>query len=147
MFELICSLCKRRPHIRPLTQAHYPDAHKIFKESFEFPDEEFRAIWNSRIEETCGYFVGYKLVAFAVIVKRKGAKFIYFLATAPEHRGKGIGSKILKHILAKVTSIYLYPISDRLISWYKNHGFYESSSGYYVYNTYFTRRSSRYLRF
>lgn len=135
--------------IHPLTQEHYSDVCKIYEESFNVEDfslKDFEEIWNNRVKDTCGYFLDSKLVAFAIIVERKKIKYLYFFGVTPELRGKGIGSKMLKHILEKVPSIYLWPISNRLTQWYEAHGFHHSSSGYYNYHKYGTRLNVNSLR-
>ena len=134
--------CWLKSPIRPLTQKHYSDVCKIYQDSFnieDYPLKDFREVWDKRVEETCGYFIDDKLVAFAIIIERQNIKYLYFFACSPELRGKGIGTKMLKHILEKVPSIYLWPISNRITKWYEAHGFHHSSSGYYNYHKYGTR--------
>lgn len=134
--------CAQKSPIRPLTQQDYSDICNIYEDSFDveqYPLEDFEEVWNSRVKETCGYFIDSKLVAFAIIVERKKIKYLHFFGVTPELRGKGIGTKILKHILEKVPSIYLWPISSRLTKWYESHGFNHSCSGYYNYHKYGTR--------
>ena len=128
--------------IRPLTQEDYYEVCKIYEESFdteEYPLKDFKEVWDQRVHETCGYFIDSKLVAFALIIEKKNVNYLCFLAASPEMRGKGIGTKMLKHILEKVPSIYLWPISTRLTKWYEAHGFNHSSSGYYNFHKYGTR--------
>lgn len=141
--------CARKSPIRPLTQKDYPDVCKIYEESFnveEYPLKDFEEVWNSRVEETCGYFIDSKLIAFAIIIERKKIKYLHFFGVTAGLRGKGIGTKILKHILEKVPSIYLWPMSSRLTKWYEAHGFHHSSSGYYNYHKYGTRLNLNSLR-
>lgn len=135
--------------IRPLTQEHYSDVCKIYENTFDtqkFPLIEFKEVWDKRVEETCGYFMDSKLVAFALITEKRNIKYLYFFATAPTLRGQGIGTRMLKHILEKVPSIYLWPISTRVTKWYEAHGFHHSSSGYYNFHKYGTRLHLNSLR-
>ena len=82
----------------------------------------------------------------AIIIEKKEIKYLYFFGVTSELRGKGIVTKMLKHILEKVSSIYLWPISTRLTQWYEAHGFHHSSSGYYNYHKYGTRLNLNSLR-
>ena len=132
--------------IAPLTQAHYSDVCRVFEDSFDikrFPLEEFKTIWDMRAEESCGYFIDNKLIGIAVIINRKTIKYLYFFGIDHSLRGKGIGSKMLQHILDKVSNLYLWPINERLQSWYETHGFYPSSSGYYVFSKLQLQRKAR----
>jgi GNAT superfamily N-acetyltransferase len=151
MFSFPCA-CLRRfaiPRILPLREQDYSDVCKIFKDCFdleEFPYTQFKEIWDSRVKETCGYFLNCKLVAFAIVIEKRKIKYLYFFGVTPELQMNGIGTKILKHILEKVPSIYLWPISDRLKRWYERHGFYRTSSGYYNYHKYRTRKNLNSLK-
>lgn len=141
--------CLPKSPIRPLTQEDYSDVCKIYEECFDiekYPLKDFEEVWDRRVKETCGYFIDSKLVAFAIVIERQKIKYLYFFGVKCELRGKGIGTKMLKHILEKVSSIYLWPISTRLTQWYEAHGFHHSSSGYYNYHKYGTRLNSDSLR-
>jgi len=134
-------LCKRNG-IYPLTQDEYPDVCQIFEKTFDvkqFPMTEFKKIWDNRDEETCGYFISNKLVGFSIVGEKKKAKYLHFLAVLPDNQGNGIGTLMLRYILKKVFSIYLWPMNERLKPWYEKQGFYHSHSGYYVFNNYPTR--------
>ena len=135
--------------IHPLTQKDYSDVCKIYEDCFDvekYPLKDFEEVWDKRMEETCGYFINSKLVAFALIIEKKKIKYLCFFGVTSALRGKGIGTKMLKHILEKVPSIYLWPISDRLTQWYEAHGFHHSSSGYYNFHKYGTRLNLNSLR-
>ena len=136
----------RKQGIHPLTQSDYKDVCAIFKESFdisEFPLKELDKVWAQRVEETCGWFDTHgKLAGFAIVIpKHKTLKYLYFFGVYVHVRGQGVGTAILRHILEKVPSIYLWPISDRLKAWYMSHGFYPTGSGgdYYAFHKYNTR--------
>jgi ribosomal protein S18 acetylase RimI-like enzyme len=139
----------RKPPIRPLRQEHFSAVCKIYEECFDvekYPLKDFENVWHKRVEETCGYFIDSKLVAFAIVIEKQEIKYLYFFGVTSELRGKGIGTKVLKHILEKVSSIYLWPISTRLTQWYEAHGFHHSSSGYYNFHKYGTRLNLNSLR-
>ena len=141
--------CTRKSPIRPLTQEHFSDICKIYEECFDiekYPLKDFVNVWHKRVEETCGYFIDSKLVAFAIVIEKQEIKYLYFFGVTSELRGKGIGTKMLKHILERVSSIYLWPITTRLTQWYEAHGFHHSSSGYYNYHKYGTRLNLNSLR-
>lgn len=135
--------------IRTLTQEHFSDVCKIYEECFDvtkYPLKDFVNVWHRRVKESCGYFINYKLVAFAIVIEKQEIKYLYFFGVTETLRGKGIGTKVLKHILERVSSIYLWPISTRLTQWYEAHGFHHSSSGYYNYHKYGTRLNLNSLR-
>jgi hypothetical protein len=146
MLEYILSFISYSKHgIHPLTQSDYKDVCEIFKDSFDtekIPLKNFLAIWEQREEETCGWFDSYgKLLGFAIIVNHSGKKYLEFLGVYESERNRGIGSCLLKYILAleSIPSIYLWPISERLKTWYIRNGFYHTSSGYYAFHKYNTR--------
>jgi GNAT superfamily N-acetyltransferase len=66
-----------------------------------------------------------------------------YFALAPEVRGTGIGTSILKDILKKCYdengSIHLCPAKEELEAWYERNGFRWSNKNYYVFHSYATR--------
>ena len=81
---------------------------------------------------TYGVRDGDKIIGFGVTTpSSSGGTSLDYLYVDRNHRGKGVGSAILEHIKSKDGNISLYTDKDRLIRFYKKHGF-EPESYYAV---------------
>jgi GNAT superfamily N-acetyltransferase len=90
----------------------------------EFPsidDIDFATAWSSiDLCSSMGLYYNSTLVGFGLV----SAGSIAFLTLHKDHRGGGNGTRLLNAIQATCDELTLKPVNcDRVISWYKRHGF------------------------
>jgi ribosomal protein S18 acetylase RimI-like enzyme len=132
--------------IRPLTAEHTKSVNDIYHSAFDvlFP---LHRLWKYRnCELSCGIFTREgDLLGFALVIDN----YVQYLAVHDSFQGMGIGSILLRKILAicieKGESIYLSPLDD-VVGWYCKHGFYGTKHGELVFHTHNTRRQWLFLR-
>jgi GNAT superfamily N-acetyltransferase len=132
-----------------LTEKNKEAVREIYASSF--PDlslEDLEISWDYRSKaDSIGFWYKSKLIGFAIAsyhTRSGGSLYIDYFAIHKDHRGKGIGSEIIKGFLSTIQgSVHLFPINEDLAHWYEQNGFKESNKGYYVYHTYPTRNRMR----
>jgi GNAT superfamily N-acetyltransferase len=148
-------------HSAPITPFDMPKMLAIFKKSFTediCTVKDFINSWECRskehsrifyINEGCIFPVK-KTIGFVICTfyERNGdSMYMNYFALAPEVRGTGIGTSILKDILKKCYdengSIHLCPAKEDLEAWYERNGFRWSNKNYYVFHSYGTRAQGK----
>jgi GNAT superfamily N-acetyltransferase len=131
--------------IRPLKQTNYTVTKRLFQEAFNMSEDPyFITAWRKRnIDATLGYWIHGTLVGAAIV----SAGCLHYIYIHNEHRGGGVGTKLLKAVLTACPNIYLTPIDDLDIRrWYVENGFhlYTEIGAYriYVRHTHDLRRKS-----
>lgn len=133
---------------RVLTSKDKAAVSSLFEKCFELPLEDLSVSWNYRSRShSFGFWKSDVMVGFVLgsYHRRSGSSlYIDYFALDEAVRGNGIGTQILQAFLANFEgSVHLFPISSDIASWYRRNGFRNSNKGYYVYNTYNLRSSSK----
>ena len=122
--------------IAPLTEHDYAQVEAIFLRTFPRTDDaDFTAAWRTK---ECNYSLGLyhkaTLVGFAITcldtvsaAQQQQAR-LWFIAVDSAHRAAGAGTQLLTAVIdvveAASLSLALTPDNDeRVINWYKRHGF------------------------
>ena len=110
--------CKADAHIKPLSLAHKKQIFHISDEAFygnhnRYTDDVFLKKYCKKIHRAwmvnsiqgfadyhCGYFQGKDLLGFGTLHFRKGHSVIGLVAAAKRYRGQGIGSSIVRALMA-----------------------------------------------
>jgi ribosomal protein S18 acetylase RimI-like enzyme len=103
--------------------------HKVFDRTKW--EQDFHVAWSTRIQEASigAYSEDGSLLAYAIVTTKEDQTqtpywFLEFLAVDPDAQGGGLGSTLLRILLEKNKRIALVPLNnDKLIHWYKRHGF------------------------
>ncbi len=118
--------------IKQLTDKNYHEVTCIFLQTFPRTDDaDFANAWRTK---ECNYSLGlyYKatLVGFAITCLEAAATAarLWFIAVDSAHRSGGVGTQLLTSLIdaccAKGLRLILTPDNnDRVIGWYKRHGF------------------------
>ena len=138
--------------VKPLTQEHYKSVKDIFHEAFAnqgYVCEDIGYAWRRRIlGASQGYFNDDgDLLGFAIVNTRSQTKrnYLHFLGVYDQYKGRGIGSEILKAVLANHPNVYLWPEgktdedTEALRKWYEKYGFVHSNDNFYAIHPYDTR--------
>lgn len=123
--------------IAPLTECDYAPVEAIFLRTFPRTDDaDFAAAWRTK---ECNYSLGLyhkaTLVGFAItcldtaaITAQKQAR-LWFIAVDSNHRAAGAGTQLLTAVIEAVVHSAELPLAltpdndERVINWYKRHGF------------------------
>ena len=119
--------------VKPVRECDFERVHSIFKTVFDRTkwEQDFVVAWTTRIQEASigAYSEDGKLLAYAILTvkddpSRGNYWFLEFLAVDPEAQGLGLGTILLQTLLKKNPNIALVPLNnEKLIEWYKRHGF------------------------
>jgi hypothetical protein len=120
----------------------------LFDKCFDLPLEDLDISWDYRSRSNSfGFWKSDVMVGFVLgsYHRRSGnSLYIDYFALDESVRGNGLGTQILQSFLANFEgSVHLFPISQAIANWYVRNGFKNSNKGYYVYNTYKLRSSSK----
>jgi ribosomal protein S18 acetylase RimI-like enzyme len=118
--------------LRLLTESDFHDVWTIFHSVFEHKYiREFQDVWTSRNSSlSFGLFDEQRILIGFLLTKQITEKHqqIEFIGVAPTIQKGGIGSRLLRFILDHSSQanymVTLIPVNDdRIIGWYKKHGF------------------------
>jgi ribosomal protein S18 acetylase RimI-like enzyme len=142
-----------------LTEEEYERAYEIFSGLFETDKwkDDFETVWRNRLDSSIGLFVatGNKtgtegannnsyctafgssskstklLIGFSLFERKpNGVVYLEYLAIASEYQNLRLGSFLLEKSLQLYPTLSLVPLNDdKIINWYKKHGFKETSRG------------------
>jgi len=109
--------------IRPLKQTDYACVKRLFYAIFDLSeDASFHKAWRTRTV-AIGFWDRDALVGAAIV----SGTFLKYIFTDNSYQGAGIGSRLLRAILADFPNIHLTPVNDPAVKkWYIKHGFYKS---------------------
>ena len=117
--------------MRPLEERNFDTVHRIFKQVFDRTkwEEDFHESWDKRDKPNSigAYTEDDTLLAYAIVTTKPNLNgiFLEFLAVNPEFQGGGVGTILLLTLLQRHPTIQLVPVNnDKLIHWYKKHGFH-----------------------
>jgi GNAT superfamily N-acetyltransferase len=100
----------------------FPDVSRLFVENFPtIDDSDFANAWSAiDLCSSMGLYYNSTLVGFGLVSDAN----IAFLTIHERHRGGGNGTRLLEAIQATCDQLTLKPVNcERVISWYKRHGF------------------------
>ena len=119
--------------LKPLRNTDFDRVYTIFQTVFDRQkwEQDFTSAWSTRNQEASigAYSEDGKLLAYAILTvkddpTRGNYWFLEFLAVAPEAQGLGLGTTLLQSLLKMNSNIALVPLNnEKLIAWYKKHGF------------------------
>lgn len=112
--------------IRPLKQTDYAAVKRMFHDVFDASEDPyFVTAWRNR-SPSFGYFID-TIPIGAAIVSNGALNYIY---THADYRGGGIGTQLLRSVMAAYPNVHLTPVNDpEVIGWYERHGFRLSRDG------------------
>lgn len=151
--------------IKKLTAADSKSIKDIYDLVFPISmNKDLHYAWRNRIDTlSFGIFTSSGDLVGFILSDIGGYKFtnlmINFIAIHPHYQSCNLGSKLLSYLLKKCVtlnlSVILTPVpTDRIINWYKSHGFYTTyigkatDGGVYRlmgFHTYGTRSQTKYL--
>jgi ribosomal protein S18 acetylase RimI-like enzyme len=121
--------------VDPLTEYDYAQVEAIFLRTFPRTDDaDFAAAWRTK---ECNYSLGLyhkaTLVGFAItcleaVASQKQAH-LWFIAVDAAYRASGAGTQLLTAVIDAVVNCAEMPLAltpdndERVINWYKRHGF------------------------
>ena len=115
--------------IRTLKQTDYAVTKQLFEDVFymsELPN--FIAAWTSRSDSPSIWKNGV-LVGAAIV----GPNKLHYIFIHNDYRDHGIGTKLLKAVVAAYPTIHLISVDDpKVKQWYVKNGFHESVDCVYV---------------
>ena len=119
--------------LKPLRECDFERVYTIFQTVFDRQkwEQDFTCAWNTRNQEASigAYSEDGNLLAYAILTvkddpTRGNYWFLEFLAVDPEAQGLGLGTTLLQTLLKMNPNIALVPLNnEKLIEWYKKHGF------------------------
>ena len=118
--------------LRLLTESDFADVWAIFKNVFEHKYiTEFQDVWKSRNPKLSFGIVDEQRILIGFLLTKEIQNDHYqieFIGVSPHIQKGGIGSTLLRKVLTMATShdwkVTLIPVNDdRIIGWYKKHGF------------------------
>ena len=111
--------------IKPLKQTDYTVAKRLFQDTFDLTeDPNFITAWAHRDEQaSLGYWDDDVLVGAAIVGDGK----LHYIYTHDAYRGSGLGTRLLKAVIARCPTIHLTPVDEPGVQqWYVKHGFHLS---------------------
>jgi GNAT superfamily N-acetyltransferase len=111
---------------KPLKQTDYAATKQLFQTAFDQEeDKQLPVVWRERREDaSLGVWSNGALLA-AALVRGSCLEYIFVDSVC---RGSGVGTQLLRAVIAKVPAIHLTPVNDqRIIRWYESQGFCLSS--------------------
>lgn len=109
--------------VKPLEGGDLDQVKVIYHATFTAENnDDFSSSWQHR-NRRCSLGLYYKstLIGFGIVCEDGR---LAFLATAPEHRGSGAGTRLLESILDTLDYCYLVPVASlKVVAWYERHGF------------------------
>ena len=119
--------------LKPLRECDFERVYRLFQTVFDRTkwEQDFMSAWSTRNQEASigAYSEDGKLLAYAILTvkddpTRGNYWFLEFLAVDPEAQGLGLGTTLLQTLLKMNPNIALVPLNnEKLITWYKKHGF------------------------
>lgn len=119
--------------VSKLSERDFERVYTMFLKVFDQTkwEQDFHVAWTTRIQEASQgvYSEDGNLLAYTIVTLKEDNDqspywFLEFLAVDPDEQGVGLGSTLLQTLLEKNKRIALVPLNnDKLINWYKRHGF------------------------
>jgi GNAT superfamily N-acetyltransferase len=111
---------------KPLKQMDYAAVKRQFQSAFnQEEDKHLPVIWMARREDASLGIWRYNTLLGAALVRGNCLEYIFVDSVC---RGSGVGTQLLRAVIAKVPAIHLTPVNDQgIIRWYESQGFCLSS--------------------
>lgn len=119
--------------VNQLHEKEFKNIEQIYKDTFPRTDDaDFYSAWRTKeCNSSLGLYYKAKLVGFAITTLMAGTEpaiRLWFIAVDPRQRSAGAGTQLLTAVMDIVReagySLTLTPDNcDRVINWYKRHGF------------------------
>lgn len=111
---------------KPLKQTDYAAVKRQFQSAFiQEEDKHLPVVWMARREDASLGVWNRDTLLGAALVRGNCLEYIFVDSVC---RGSGVGTQLLRAVIAKVPAIHLTPVNDQgIIRWYESQGFCLSS--------------------